>query len=61
MNAKRPDLTLDHTPLASLLPLRKGMNIADYHLLLVGEFDRSIVDFVPDGLCQSSSGGAGGV
>ena len=58
MSPETTDLTLDHTPLVSLLPLRKGMNIADYHLLLVGEFDRSMVDFLPDSLCQTSGGGA---
>ncbi|WP_369573360.1 PilZ domain-containing protein [Acidithiobacillus sp. IBUN Pt1247-S3] len=58
MNAESTDVTLDRTPLVSLLPLRKGMNIADYHLLLVGEFDRSMVDFVPDNLCQTTIGNA---
>jgi len=46
------DPSLDQTPLAAFLPLRQGMNIADYHLLLVGEFDRSMVDFSPTLLCQ---------
>ncbi|WP_308388793.1 PilZ domain-containing protein [Acidithiobacillus sp. AMEEHan] len=55
MSTTHTDVTLDRTPLVSLLPLRKGMNIADYHLLLVGEFDRSMVEFVPDSLCQAGA------
>ncbi|WP_369522734.1 PilZ domain-containing protein [Acidithiobacillus caldus] len=43
----------DHVNLQRLLPLRAGLNMADYHLLLLGEFERQIVDLLPEDLCTA--------
>jgi hypothetical protein len=49
-----PQPSPEYANLQRLLPLRAGLNMADYHLLLLGEFERQMVDLLPQDLCEAA-------
>jgi hypothetical protein len=48
-------MSRDPASLIRLLPMRNGMNIADYHLRVIGDFDRKSVQFGMEQLCAQSA------
>ncbi|MEL5847896.1 MAG: PilZ domain-containing protein [Candidatus Igneacidithiobacillus chanchocoensis] len=44
----------DPASLVRLLPMRNGMNIADYHLRVIGDFDRDSIQFGIEKLCSKT-------
>jgi len=51
----KPTSAPESVNLQHLLPLRAGLSMADYHLLLLGEFERQMVDLLPEDLCEAQN------
>lgn len=54
----RDDPTLEDAGLRDFLPLRSGLQIADYHALLMDDFQRIILDSLPEQLCRAAGAAA---
>ncbi len=54
----RDDPTLEDASLRDFLPLRSGLQIADYHALLMDDFQRIILESLPEQLCAAAPAAA---